>query len=138
MDGGIALKGFWSFAFLPSRRKQKKFFGWLGGGYSDKKSDIWLEHMLDVIECGSVGMFDIPQHKIYRPEDLSSVVMPVLILAGGKPIIYRDPQRFASAAAKALPNAKIKIIPDTGHSLHVEKSNVVNAHLVRFLSDNYQ
>jgi len=89
MDGGIAWKGFWSFAYFPNRKKYKKFFDWLGGGFSDRKSDIWLEHMLDVIEYGSVGMFDIPQHKIYHAEDLVEVVIPILIVAGGKPIILK-------------------------------------------------
>ena len=138
MSGGIAWRGFWSFAFFPNRKKYKKFFDWLGGGFNDRKSDIWLEHMLDVIEYGSVGIFDIPQHKIYKREDLSEVVMPILILAGGKPIIYKDPHYFASSAAKALPHAEIKIIPDSGHSLNVEKSGIVNTSIIRFLSDYYQ
>jgi pimeloyl-ACP methyl ester carboxylesterase len=137
MDGGIAWKGFWSFAFFPSRKKYKKFFDWLGGGFSDRKSDIWLEHMLDVIEYGCVGMFDIPQHKIYHAEDLVEVVMPILIVAGGKPIIYKDPKYFASSAAKALPHAEIKIIKDTGHSLNVEKSDIVDSSIINFLSEHY-
>jgi pimeloyl-ACP methyl ester carboxylesterase len=137
MDGGIAWKGFWSFAFFPNRKKYKKFFDWLGGGYSDRESDIWIEHMLDVIEYGSVGMFDIPQHKIYHAEDLKEVVMPILIMAGEKPIIYKDPQKFASSAAKALPHAVIKIIPDTGHSMNVEKSDTVDNSMIQFLYENY-
>lgn len=137
MDGGIAWKGFWSFAFFPNRKKYKKFFDWLGGGFSDRESDIWLEHMLDVIEYGSVGMFDIPQHKIYHAEDLEKVVMPILIMAGEKPIIYKDPHHFASSAAKALPHAEIIIVPDTGHSMNVEKPDIVDHKMIQFLSENY-
>lgn len=137
MDGGIAWKGFWNFAFFPSRKKYHKFFDWMGGGFSDPKSDIWLEHMLDVIEYGSVGMFDIPQHRIYHSEDLTMVTMPVLIVAGGKPIVYKDPHAFATAAAKALPHAEIEIVPETGHSLNIEKSSVVNARMVDFLFKHY-
>lgn len=138
MDGGIAWKGFWNFVFFPSRKKYHKFFDWMGGGFSDTKSDIWLEHMLNVIEYGSVGMFDVPQHRIYHCSDLSMVTMPVLIIAGGKPIVYKDPQAFALAAGKALPHAEIEIVPDTGHSLNVEKSEVVNARMINFLSTHYQ
>ncbi|UCH10751.1 MAG: alpha/beta hydrolase [Fidelibacterota bacterium] len=137
MGGAIAWKGFWNFAFFPNRNKYRNFFTWIGGGFSSPQSDIWLEHMLDVIEHGSVGMFDIPQHRIYYSEDLTNVTMPVLVLAGGKPIVYKDPQVFAAAAAQALPHAEIEIVPGTGHSLNVEKADAVNARMVDFLSRNY-
>jgi len=73
MDGGIAWRGLWAFGLFPSRNKIRKFFDWIGGGYSDADADIWFEHMLDVIEFGSVGMFDIPQHKVYQADDLTMV-----------------------------------------------------------------
>ena len=138
MDGGIAWKGFWSFAVFPNRAKYAEFFDWLGGGYTDPQTDIWFEHMLDVIEYGSVGMFDVPQHRIYGSEQLTMVTMPVLVMAGGKPILYKDPQEFAAAAAGALPHAEIEIVPGTGHSLNVEKAEQVNARMIRFLSENYR
>ena len=109
----------------------------MGGGYRDPQADIWVEHMLDVIEYGSVGMFDIPQHRIYTADELTTVTMPVLIMAGGKPILYKRPEDFVQAAAEALPHAEIEIVPGTGHSLNVEKADVVNARIVRFLSDSY-
>jgi pimeloyl-ACP methyl ester carboxylesterase len=137
MDGGIAWKGFWSFAFFPNRAKYASFFDWLGGGYKDPMTAIWFEHMLDVIEYGSVGMFDVPQHRIYTAEELSMVTMPVLIMAGGKPILYKDPQEFAVAATTALPHAEIVIVPETGHSLNVEKADEVNERILHFLSENY-
>jgi pimeloyl-ACP methyl ester carboxylesterase len=138
MDGGIAWRGFWDFAFFPNRTKYARFLAWMGGGYSDPKADIWVEHMLDVIEYGSVGMFDIPQHRIYTADELTAVTMPVLIMAGGKPILYKNPEGFAEAAAAALPHAEIEIVPGTGHSLNVEKAEAVNARIVQFLSANYR
>jgi pimeloyl-ACP methyl ester carboxylesterase len=138
MDGGIAWKGFWSFAVFPNRAKYARFFDWLGGGYTDSRVETWFEHMLDVIEHGSVGMFDVPQHRIYGPEELTMVTMPVLVMAGGKPILYKDPQRLAAAAALALPGAEIEIVPGTGHSLNAEKADQVNTRMTRFLSENYK
>lgn len=131
-------KGFRYFMFFPNRAKYEKFFDWMGGGYSDPKLDVWFEHMLDVIEYGSVGMMDVPQHRVYAPEELTMVTMPVLILAGGKPIIYKDPAAFAAAAARALPHAEIEIIPDTGHSLNMERPAEVNGRILRFLAENYR
>jgi pimeloyl-ACP methyl ester carboxylesterase len=137
MDGGIAWKGFWSFAVFPNRAKYTSFFKWLGGGYSDPEVDVWFEHMLDVIEYGSVGMFDVPQHRVYKPEELSMVRMPVLVMAGGKPILYKDPGKLAEAARRALPHAEVEIVPGTGHSLNTEKATEVNARVMRFLAENY-
>ena len=133
MDGGIAWKGFWNFVFFPSRTKYTRFMNWLSGGYSDPQCDVWGEHMIDVIEYGSVGMFDIPQHRIYHREDLEKVTMPVLVVAGGKPIVYKDPHELAAAARTALPQAQVEIVPDTGHSLNVEKADEVNAIMLQFL-----
>jgi len=138
MRSAMFWKGFRYFVFFPNRKKYTKFFDWMGGGYSDPEVDIWFEHMLDVIEYGSVGMMDVPQHRVYGPEELQMVNMPILVLAGAKPIIYKDPVEFAVAAAKALPHAEIELIPDTGHSLNMEKSDQVNSRVLRFLKENYQ
>lgn len=138
MRSAMLWKGFRYFVFFPNRKKYTKFFDWMGGGYSDPEVDIWFEHMLDVIEYGSVGMMDVPQHRVYAPDELQMVKMPVLILAGAKPIIYKDPAGFTSAAAKALPHAEIELIPDTGHSLNMEKPDQINSRVLRFLKDSYQ
>lgn len=134
MNGGIAWKGFRYFMFFPNRKKYEKFFTWIGGGYTDPKMEIWFEHMLDVIEFGSVKMFDVPQHRIYSREELRMINMPVLIMAGGKPILYDNPEEFKSNALQALPHAKVVIVPDAGHGLNMEKPRVVNCQIIRFLN----
>lgn len=135
MNGGIAWKGFRYFMFFPNRKKYTKFFEWMGGGYSNAEMDIWTEHILDVIEYGSVKMFDVPQHQIYEPEELRMINMPVLIMAGGKPVLYKDPQIFKQKALKALPHAEVIIVPEAGHGLNMEKPNIVNAEVIRFLKN---
>ena len=137
MSGIMVWQGFRYFMLFPNRNKYKKFFSWIGGGFSDEKTEIWLEHMIDVIDYGTVGMMDVPQHRVYAPEELEMVDMPVLILAGGKPIIYNDPEVFAIAAKTALPQAQIELIEDTGHSLNVEKPGEVNTRMLAFLDENY-
>jgi pimeloyl-ACP methyl ester carboxylesterase len=130
-------KGFRYFVFFPNREKYRRFFDWMGGGYSDPEIEIWFEHMLDVIEYGSVGMMDVPQHRVYAPEELEMVRMPVLVLASGKPIIYKDPEEFAAAAATALPHAEIDIVAEAGHSLNMERPAEVNSRMLRFLAEHY-
>ena len=133
MDGGIAWKGFKAFVFFPSREKYREFFLWMGGGYSNPQMDIWAEHLLDVIEFGSVKMTDVPRHKIYTPEELEMIQMPVLIMAGGKPILYKDPQEFKANALRAIPHAEVVIVPGAGHGLNAEKPEAVNREMIEFL-----
>lgn len=136
MNSSMAWKGFRYFMFFPNRKKYEKFFNWMGGGYSDPQLDVWFEHMLDVIEYGSVGMFDVPQHKIYEPEELEMITMPVLIMAGGKPIIYDSPAAFKANAQKAIPHAEVIIVPGAGHGLNMEKPETVNKKMIEFLKKN--
>ena len=133
MNGGIAWKGFKYFMFFPNRTKYGKFLDWLGGGYSNEKMDIWTEHILDVIEFGSTKMFDVPQHRIYKPEELTMIDMPVLIMAGGKPILYDDPEEFKKNALNSIPHAKVVIVPDAGHGLNMEKPDHVNRQVIEFI-----
>lgn len=136
MNGGIAWKGFKYFMFFPNRTKYGKFLDWLGGGYSNEQMDVWTEHMLDVIEFGSTKMFDVPQHRIYEPEELTMIEIPVLIMAGGKPILYDDPEIFKENAQKALPHAEIIVVPGAGHGLNMEKPDIVNSKIMEFLEKN--
>ncbi len=134
MNGGIAWKGFTSFMFFPSRNKYSKFLDWLGGGYTDSSMTVWREHMLDVMEYGSTKMFDVPQHRIYSAEELTMVRMPVLILAGGKPILYEDPVEFRAAAQRSLPHAEVVIVEGCGHGLNMEMPVEVNRRIITFLN----
>lgn len=138
MRGAMLWKGLWYFTIFPSREKYVKFFEWMGGGYSDPRQDIWFGHMLDVIEYGSVGMMDVPQHRVYTPDELEMIKMPVLVLAGAKPIIYKDPEAFTAAAANALPHAEIELIADTGHGLNMERPAEVNKRMLDFLEKEYR
>lgn len=138
MNSSMAWKGFRYFMFFPNRKKYEKFFDWMGGGYTDPQLEIWFEHMLDVIEFGSVGMFDIPQHKIYEPHELTMIKMPVLIMTGGKPIVYDSPEEFKENAIKAIPHAKVIIVRGAGHGLNMEKPQTVNRAMIDFMDAHYQ
>lgn len=133
MNGGIAWKGFKYFMFFPNRTKYRKFLDWLGGGYTNEQIDIWTEHMLNVIEYGSTKMYDVPQHRIYKPHELTMIKIPVLILAGGKPILYDDPEIFKTNALKSIPHAEVIIVAGTGHGLNMEKPDYINNKILDFL-----
>jgi hypothetical protein len=44
------------------------------------------------------------RYRVYTPDELSMVTMPVLVMAGGKPILYKNPDQLA-AAPGATPRA---------------------------------
>ncbi len=136
MNGGIAWKGFKYFMFFPDRNKYSKSLDWLGGGYTNNEMLIWREHMLDVIEFGSTKMFDVPQHRIFTQEELTMVSMPVLIMAGGKPILYDDPRDFKTNALNSVPQAEVVIVPGAGHGLNMEKPDFVNTRIIDFIQKN--
>jgi pimeloyl-ACP methyl ester carboxylesterase len=138
MDGGIAWRGFWAFVFFPNRAKYLEFFDWMGGGYTDPDMEIWAEHLLNVVEYGSLKMNELPMHGVYKPEELETVTMDVLILCGGKPIVYKDPKQFVINARNALPHAEIELVPDTGHGLNMEKPEIVNGRILEFLGKVYR
>ena len=90
--------------------------------------------MLDVIEYGSTKMFDVPQHRIYNADEMEMVKMPVLIMAGGKPILYSDPGEFKNNAKNTLPHAEVVIVPGAGHGLNMEKPEYVNNRVIEFIN----
>jgi len=81
---------------------------------------------------------NIARHYNLTDEDiaLTMIDIPVLIMAGGKPILYDNPEDFKVNAKKALPDAEVIIVPGAGHGLNMEKPEFVNKKIIEFLSDN--
>lgn len=137
MDGGIAWRGFWAFVFFPTEKKKQNFFEWMGGGYTDPQMEIWFSHMTNIVNYGNVTPDKVPQHMTYTKSDLSMIKTPTLILIGGKKILYKDPSKLAAKAKIALPHAEVEIIEDAGHLLNIEKAELVNKRIIKFLASNY-
>lgn len=63
-------------------------------------------------------------------DELSAIQMPTLLLAG------ELDKKFAAIAQQmsaALPNARLEIIPDAGHTLHLEQPNAFEQVITEFL-----
>ena len=58
------------------------------------------------------------------------------MLAAGKPIIYRDPQKLAVAVYESLPSAEVELVDDAGHGLNAEKADWVNARMLEFFASS--
>jgi len=66
-----------------------------------------------------------------NPTLLNHIHKPVLVLAGDRDAIKLD---HTLAIYRALPEAKLSILPDTGHATFAEKPEVVNPMILTFLA----
>jgi pimeloyl-ACP methyl ester carboxylesterase len=63
--------------------------------------------------------------------DLGRIRARTMIVAGDHDLIRRD---HTEALAKAIPGARLWIVPDANHSVMIEKADVVNPVVLEFLS----
>jgi pimeloyl-ACP methyl ester carboxylesterase len=127
MSATWLLHSFIPFMMHPTRPGLIRYFRWMTHGY--KVDPNWGELML-------LGILNTrPQPPIratpFNDAQLRSVQAPVLVLIGGRSVIY-DPQRAQRRAMQLLSDVQVEIIPDASHALIEEKFDLVNAHILRF------
>jgi pimeloyl-ACP methyl ester carboxylesterase len=66
-----------------------------------------------------------------RRADLPGISVPTLVLVGEEDVI--TPPAEARALADAIPNARLEVIPQSGHMAPYENPAVANAAILRFL-----
>jgi pimeloyl-ACP methyl ester carboxylesterase len=119
------------FMVLPTRPGLIRYFRWMTRGYAVNPK--WGELMLQGI------LNTRPQPPIratpFSDAQLRSVTVPVLVLIGGRSVIY-DPLRAQQRARQLLPNVQAEIIPDASHALVEEKAELVNARILQFCRDD--
>jgi pimeloyl-ACP methyl ester carboxylesterase len=115
------------FMVHPTRPGLIKYFRWMTHGY--QVNPKWGELML-------LGILNSrPQPPIratpFSDAQLRSIQVPVLVLIGERSVIY-DPRRAQRRAILLIPGVQAEIIPDASHALIEEKSELVNARILRF------
>jgi 3-oxoadipate enol-lactonase len=63
--------------------------------------------------------------------DLHQVEVPALVVSGENDLL--KPRRYSEIIARALPNARLAIIPDAGHAAMWEQPDLFNALILGFL-----
>jgi pimeloyl-ACP methyl ester carboxylesterase len=66
-----------------------------------------------------------------RRGDLPKIAVPTLVMVGDEDVI--TPPAEARAMAEAIPNARLEVIPKSGHMAPYENHAVANAAILRFL-----
>jgi pimeloyl-ACP methyl ester carboxylesterase len=114
----------------PNRAGLVKYFRWMTRGYVVNPN--WGELMLQGI------LNTRPQPPIrataFTDAELRSVSVPVLVLIGGRSVIY-DPNRALQHAAQMIPGVKAEIVQDASHALNAEAAGYVNQRMLAFLKD---
>ncbi len=76
------------------------------------------------LRCIGTGMME-PLH-----DRLGEVRLPVLLIAGGLDEKYC---RLGKSMAGAIPTARLVVVPDAGHSVHLEQPEAFHRHVLEFL-----
>jgi pimeloyl-ACP methyl ester carboxylesterase len=129
MSTAFLLHSFMPIMVHPTRSGLIKYFRWMTQGY--KVNPAWAELMLRGI------LTTRPQRPIratpFGEAQLGSVRAPVLVLIGGRSVIY-NPEAVQRRAKHLIPNVQAEIIPDASHALNAEKSELVNERILQFCS----
>lgn len=72
--------------------------------------------------------------KPFTDQDLGSIPRPVLLLVGDRESTF-DPHRGINQAQRCIPHVHAQLVPGVGHMVAMEAADLVNAAMLRFLSD---
>ena len=107
-------------------------FGETTLGRNKALADHWVERWSTTVPARAVlfqGRSWIDKADI--TERLADIDLPVLVVHGEEDVPL--PIERAQAMADALPNATFVRVPGAGHSVNLEKADIVNAAVARFL-----
>ncbi|MFE2721660.1 alpha/beta fold hydrolase [Kitasatospora sp. NPDC059327] len=74
-----------------------------------------------------------PPVQPFTDRELSSIRLPALVLLGRRSALVRA-HRARERVAGLIPGVRAEIVPQAGHGLNLERPDVVNGHLLRFIA----
>jgi len=88
-------------------------------------------HLMDVVTryCSPATMYPT----VYTDEELKQIDRPALLLIGSKEKIY-NPQKAIQRARRWMNDLTAEIIPDAGHLLIMDRPDLINARILKFLN----
>jgi 3-oxoadipate enol-lactonase len=103
------------------------------GGSGRARAAARLEPMMrSTAPAGWVGALEAMKQRPDRTGVLSSVPVPALVVVGERDAIV--PVEVAEGLAKAIPGARLEVVPDAGHVANLENPDAFNRALADFLS----
>jgi pimeloyl-ACP methyl ester carboxylesterase len=95
--------------------------------------DEFVNQMLLGMKYGKVimgfGPYPLPD------EELRSIKVPTLLIVGDKEVIYElGPEGTIKRAEELIENIQTKLVPNASHMVNIEQAELVNSHILNFLS----
>lgn len=96
-----------------------------------KEVSDWV--LVDLIKNPRTNYFEVARsiQDWEGGEELRRITTPTLIMVGQKD--DRTPPRFSHILHGDMPNSRLVVVEDAGHCLALERPEVVNAEIIRFL-----
>jgi pimeloyl-ACP methyl ester carboxylesterase len=90
-------------------------------------------HLMEMVTryCVPATMFPT----VYTDKELKQMELPALLLIGDGEKIY-NPKKALERAQRLMPNLTAEIIPGVGHTLNMEQPEIINARILKFLSND--
>jgi pimeloyl-ACP methyl ester carboxylesterase len=90
-------------------------------------------HLMETVTryCSPATMFPT----VYTDEELKQIDLPALLLIGSGEKIY-NPQKAIERAQRRMPELTSEIIPKAGHLLIMDQPEIINAHILKFFSND--
>jgi pimeloyl-ACP methyl ester carboxylesterase len=71
---------------------------------------------------------------VFADSELAGIQAPLYLLFGEREVLY-NPCSAAERARRVMPDASVEIVSDAGHLLVLERPEVVNQRILRFLQN---
>lgn len=101
----------------------------------DGIEQIYIDHFFRTITTAPTSPL-LMDMKPFDETQLSSLVMPVLFLAGDHDLFNN--QQSVDRAIKILPKVQAEIITDSGHFINVDQASLVNEKILTFISEHHK
>ena len=102
-----------------------------------KNPAMWEKLYAEFSELSPIGMaytlrgIQLKRPTMYELESgLRTLRVPTLVLVGGEDAPALEPSRFL---ARTIPNARLEVLPGTGHTLQLEEPQAFNAAVLDFV-----
>ena len=100
------------------------------------KGTVIEESFIHLIEevtryCSPATMYPT----VYTDEELKQIDRPALLLIGSEDKIY-NPRKAIERAQRWMPDLRAEVIPDAGHLLIMDRPDIINARILKFLRSN--
>ncbi len=103
--------------------------------YSPKTSPIVrkasVQELLEIPAKVTYGDFEACDH-FDRMNDIHRIALPTLIICGADDKL--TPVKYSQYMKEKIPNARLEVIPDAGHSVMLEKPEELNSAIRSFIN----